>query len=286
MKNKLITRPKVKPIKFILLVANICMVILLSGCQTPAPEIKADLSETTLANIALQSGDMRSAIALYQKLLLSADQQVNADKDYTASTAETTERIDILLSLGLAYRVIEQNELAVHYLKQVTELSETNLAAWRQLGLNYLDQQDYKAAEQAFSQAIAIDAFDSTSLNGLGISYSWLQSYQSAHQYLIQALALSPGSLEYKNNLALNYILQAQYLAAIKLLLPLYQQQRSSEKMRNNLAFALTLNGNETQAKQVLAKDYNQEQIEQNIKYYLQFSHTNKIDLTTEKDLG
>ncbi|WP_197061222.1 tetratricopeptide repeat protein [Colwellia psychrerythraea] len=262
------------------------MSTLLSGCQTPAPEIKANLSETTLANIALQSGDMRSAIALYQKILLSAEQQVNEDKDYTESTAETADRVHILLSLGLAYRAIEQNELAVHYLKKVTEQSEKNLAAWRQLGLNYLDQQDYKAAEQAFSHAIAINAFDSTSLNGLGVSYSWLQSYQAAHQYLMQALALSPGSLEFKNNLALNYILREQYLAAIKLLLPLYQQQRSSEKMRNNLAFALTLNGNEKQAKRVLANDYNQEQIEQNIKYYLQFSHTSKLDLTTRQDLG
>jgi Flp pilus assembly protein TadD len=273
-------------IKSILLVLNILGLVLLTGCQSPTPEIKADLSETTLANIALQSGDMRSAIALYQKLLLSADQQVNADKDYTANAGETADRIHILLSLGLAYRAIEQNELAVHYLKQVTEQSEKNLAAWRQLGLNYLDQQDYKAAEQAFGQAIAINAFDSTSLNGIGVSYSWLHSYKAAHKYLMQAMALSPGSLEFKNNLALNYILREQYIAAIKLLLPLYQQQRSSEKMRNNLAFALTLNGNEKQAKRILANDYNQEQIEQNIKYYLQFSKTSKLDLTTEQDLG
>ena len=274
----------VKQMKATLLLLNFIMLFLLSGCQTPVPEIKAELSETTLANIALQSGDMRSAIALYQKLLASADRQVS--EDYSASAEETAERIDVLLSLASAYRGIEQNELAVHYLKQVTVLSTNNLAAWRQLGLNYLDQQDYQAAEQAFSQAITINAFDITSLNGLGVSYSWQHSYQSAHQYLMQALALSPGSLEFKNNLALNHILREQYLAAIKLLLPLYRQQRSSEKMRNNLAFALTLNGNKSQAKRVLSKDYNQEQIERNIKYYLQFSHASKLNLITEQDLG
>ena len=270
--------------KATLLLLNFIMLAVLSGCQTPVPEIKAELSETTLANIALQSGDMRSAIALYQKLLVSADRQ--ASEDYSASAEETAEKIDVLLSLASAYRGIEQNELAVHYLKQVTVLSTNNLAAWRQLGLNYLDQQDYQSAEQAFSQAITINAFDITSLNGLGVSYSWQHSYQSAHQYLMQALALSPGSLEFKNNLALNHILREQYLAAIKLLLPLYRQQRSSEKMRNNLAFALTLNGNKNQAKRVLSKDYNQEQIEQNIKYYLQFSHASKLNLITEQDLG
>ena len=274
----------VKQMKATLLLLNFIMLAVLSGCQTPVPEIKAELSETTLANIALQSGDMRSAIALYQKLLVSADRQ--ASEDYSASAEETAEKIDVLLSLASAYRGIEQNELAVHYLKQVTELSTNNLAAWRQLGLNYLDQQDYQAAEQAFSQAITINAFDITSLNGLGVSYSWQHSYQSAHQYLMQALALSPGSLEFKNNLALNHILREQYLAAIKLLLPLYRQQRSSEKMRNNLAFALTLNGNKSQAKRVLSKDYNQEQIERNIKYYLQFSHASKLNLITEQYLG
>jgi Flp pilus assembly protein TadD len=272
--------------KVMVILLSVTIFLLLSACQAPSPNIKADLSKTTLANIALKSGDMRSAIALYQKLLASTSIQVSDDEEYSLSADEKAEKIHILLSLALAYRAIEQNELAVHYLKEVTELSKTTIEAWRQLGLNYLDQQYYQAAEQAFSQAITINAFDTISLNGLGVSYSWQQSYQSAHQYLMQALALSPGSLAFKNNLALNHILREQYLAAIKLLLPLYQQQRSSEKIRNNLAFALTLNGNKKQAKRILANDYNQEQIEQNINYYLQFSKSNKLGLVQGQDLG
>ena len=44
-------------------------IVINSGCQSPPDKIKHELSDTTLADIALQSGDMRSAIGIYQKLL-------------------------------------------------------------------------------------------------------------------------------------------------------------------------------------------------------------------------
>jgi Flp pilus assembly protein TadD len=245
--------------------ALIC--VFLSACQTPPDKIKHKLSDNTLADIALQSGDMRSAIGLYQNLL------ANYDKNQPDNL---TDKVSLLVPLAQAYRALGQSELAIHYLKQANMISPDSLLSWRELGFNYMDQQQYDAAKDAFGFAININNMDISSLNGMGIVCSWLKDYHSAHKYLIQALALKPGNIEYKNNLALNYILQHEYRSAISLLLPLYQQQRSTAKMRNNLALALTLNGNEDYARQVLAKDFNQQQIEQNINYY-QFSHKEQI---------
>ncbi|PAJ72555.1 hypothetical protein CJF42_20600 [Pseudoalteromonas sp. NBT06-2] len=241
-------------------------IVINSGCQSPPDKIKHELSDTTLADIALQSGDMRSAISIYQKLLT---------EDSKEKLLKPTEKVTLLVSISKAYRALMQSELAIHYLLQAKSIDPKHLATNRSLGLNYLDQQQYKAAIEAFSHALQSSSLDTISLNGIGVANSWLQQYESAHKYLMQAQALKPGNIEYKNNLALNHILQKHYKQAIKLLLPIYQQQASTAKIRNNLAMALTLNGNQKYARKILATDFNKQQIEQNIQYF-HFSQNNQ----------
>jgi len=257
-----------KTFKFILFLS----IVINSGCQSPPDKIKHELSDTTLADIALQSGDMRSAIAIYQNLLME-----NPKK----KPLKPTKKVTLLVSISQAYRALQQSELAIHYLKQAKNITPKHLATNRALGLNYLDQQQYKAAIGAFSHALQSSPLDTISLNGIGVANSWLQQYESAHKYLMQAQALKPGNIEYKNNLALNHILQQDYNQAIKLLLPIFQQQRSTAKIRNNLAMALTLNGNQKYARKVLAKDFNKQQIEQNIQYF-RFGQNNQAGSVTQ----
>jgi len=235
--------------------------LLLSGCQTTAPKLNAKLSDWRLAEIAHQSGDMRTAISLYQALL---------KKEPSDSS--------VLLNLSQAFRQIKQPELARHYIDQLIALDGTQFVGWRELGLIELDQQAYAKAQQALSQAHTLAPQDITTLNALGVAYSWLANYSQAHDYLIQAMVLAPGNIKFKNNLALNHILQGQYQPAIKLLFPLYQQQQSSLKVRQNLALALAMNDNEAVARKVLAQDFNSLQVQQNIDYYRQLKLKNNHD--------
>ncbi|NRA72998.1 MAG: tetratricopeptide repeat protein [Gammaproteobacteria bacterium] len=239
----------------------LCLSLILAGCQIQPPALKTKLSDLRLAEIAHHSGDIRTAIGLYQSLLLKKPD------DHS-----------VLLNLSQAYRQIQQPELARHYIDQLLTLKPSNMHAWRELGLIQLDQQDYTNAQQSLSKAQQLSPQDITSLNALGVANSWLKNYQQAHRYLIQAMALAPGNIKFKNNLALNHILQQQYQAAIKLLYPLYQQQQSSVKIRQNLALALVMSDNETLARKVLAQDLNQLQVQQNIDYYHQLKQQDRAN--------
>jgi len=237
------------------------LAVLLSGCQTSPPALKDKVSDLRLAQIAHQSGDIRTAISLYQKLL-----EKNLNDNST------------LLSLSQAFRQIQQPELARFYIDKLIALDPNQAASWRELGLIELDQKYYAKAQQALNKALALAPQDITTLNALGVANSWLKNYDIAHDLLIQAMALAPGNVKFKSNLALNHILQSQYQAAIKLLYPLYQQQRSNLKIRQNLALALAMSDNETSARKVLARDFNQLQVQQNIDYYRQLKQGNHHD--------
>ena len=228
--------------------------VLLTGCQTTQDDQSETLSDTTLAAIALESGDTRSAVKLYQQLL-------------EADPANP----DILLPLAKAYRALASPQLAEHYLRQIPEPALT-AATWREIGLARLDQQHYAPATEAFDKALTLAPRDVASLNGLGVAASWLKQHDRSHDALLQALAMEPGNIRYTNNLALNHILRGQYEPAIRLLYPLYRQQRATAKIRSNLALALALSDREERARQVLASDLSTDDIEQNLRFYRQFA--------------
>ena len=227
-------------------------VLLLAGCQTTPKDEPETLSDATLAAIALESGDMRSAVQLYQQQL---------EKDPANP--------DLLLPLAKAYRALASPQLAEHYLRQTPESAQT-AAIWREIGLARLDQKHYATAAEAFDKALVLAPRDVSSLNGLGVATSWLKQYDRSHRALLQALAMEPGNIRYTNNLALNHILCGQYEQAIRLLYPLYRQQRATAKIRSNLALALALSDREERAKQVLASDLSTDEIEQNLLFYRQ----------------
>lgn len=241
---------------------TVLLSLILLGCQhSPNPKIVDDLSDITLADIAFESGDMRGAIRLYQKVLAKP---IDSNNLLAKAHAEHS-----YFSLAQAYRSIKQSDLSLHYL---AKMNKKNADYYRLQGLNYLDSARYPLAIAALGLALEQQSADPISLNGLGVAYSWSGKYQQSHDYLMKALALQPMQPEYKNNLALNYILRQQPKEAIRLLWPIVQRQQASDKIRNNLALALVLDDKEKSARQVLSKALNHMQVEQNILYFKRFS--------------
>lgn len=259
--------------------------LILSSCQhAPSSKMINDLSDITLADIAFESGDMRAAIRLYQKVLAKPVNTDGTDTDGTNTDNnldDTVQKQHIERSnyaLAKAYRLIKQSDLSLHYL---TMVNTKNANYYRLQGLNYLDSTRYTLAIVAFELALEQKSNDAVSLNGLGVAHSWSGQYQQSHGYLMQALALNPVQLEYKNNLALNYILRQQSKEAVRLLWPIFKHQQASDKIRNNLALALVLDNEEKAARQVLAQTLNQLQVEQNIAYFKHFGAVNTPNKVT-----
>ncbi|WP_181902145.1 tetratricopeptide repeat protein [Thalassotalea euphylliae] len=285
--------------------------VLLTGCKITPLEPSRDkhqqatnsvpmnaLSDQRLAEIARQSGDLKTSARLFSKLL--ASEPTNAE--YALALAQTYRQakqaqlaINVLtpfVNVELSPRLLpelspapEQADISSDDKAQAERKSELShhesQLLWQTLGLAYLDLQAYPAAQQALQQAVNLAESVATqspaqkqqlaqSYNGLGVAASWLQGYDVAEQQFRQALQLTPNQPGYISNLALNHMLQQQYQQGANLLYPLYRQGQSSAKMRQHLALALVKLDKVGQAQQVLAVDLTPDEIAQNIKYFEQ----------------
>lgn len=122
-------------------------------------------------------------------------------------------------------------------------LSVANSGDLQTQGLKALDRQDYRQAEQIFSQLAGDDPKDYTATFNLGLAETGLKNDQKAIQYFKQTLELKPGLHPAELNLAMLYLRNQRGAEAIPLLESVIKADPEKAKPHQYLAEALAAAG-------------------------------------------
>jgi tetratricopeptide (TPR) repeat protein len=125
----------------------------------------------------------------------------------------------------------------------VALLSVLNSADLQTQGLKALDRQDYRQAEQIFTQLVGNDPKDYTATFNLGLAETGLKNDEKAIQYFKQTLDLSPGLHPAELNLAMLYLRNKRGTEAIPLLESVIKADPGKPKPHQYLAEALASTG-------------------------------------------
>lgn len=141
-----------------------------------------------LAELYVQSGQIRSAVAEFEETVRRNPGDVNARRIlgrlYTARIRE-----------GQSTRMNEDMlKQAVGQYEKVTELAPRDKEAWLMLGRLYKLLQNSPGAERAFKKALEIDESDEDALTGLAMVYSDLGDTASASQMLKRVAEKNPST--------------------------------------------------------------------------------------------
>jgi tetratricopeptide (TPR) repeat protein len=139
-----------------------------------------------LAELYVQSGQLRSAVAEFEEAVKRNPEDVNARRIlgrlYTARIRE-----------GQSTRMNEDMiKAAVQQYEKVVEKAPGDRDAWLMLGRLYKLLQNSPASERAFKKVLEIDENDEDALTGLAMVYSDLGDTASASQVLKRVAEKSP----------------------------------------------------------------------------------------------
>lgn len=139
-----------------------------------------------LAELYVQSGQLRSAVAEFEEAVKRNPDDVNARRIlarlYTARIRE-----------GQSTRMNEEMiKAAVQQYEKVVEKAPGDKDAWLMLGRLYKLLQNSPASERAFKKVLEIDENDEDALTGLAMVYSDLGDTASASQVLKRVAEKSP----------------------------------------------------------------------------------------------
>jgi tetratricopeptide (TPR) repeat protein len=141
-----------------------------------------------LAELYVQSGQIRSAVSEFEEAVRRNPNDVNARRIlgrlYTARIRE-----------GQSTRMNEDmlRQAAAQY-EKVTELAPRDKESWLMLGRLYKLLQNSPASERAFKKALEIDENDEDALTGLAMVYSDLGDTASASQMLKRVAEKNPST--------------------------------------------------------------------------------------------
>jgi tetratricopeptide (TPR) repeat protein len=185
-----------------------------------------------LADLYLQTGQIRTAVAEFEALVKQNPNDVNARrilaKFYTARLRDGQQtRID----QGMLKAAIEQ------YTK-VTELAPGDVEAWLMLGRLEKANQNSPGAEKAFKQALALDAENEDAMTGLAMVYSDLGDTAGASQMLKRVAEKNP-NLRTLTTLASAYEQMKEYKLAAETYGRALEMNRENTDLKRAYAQAL-----------------------------------------------
>ena len=125
----------------------------------------------------------------------------------------------------------------------VVLFSVLNSADLQTQGLQALDRQDYRQAQQIFTQLVGDNPKDYSATFNLALAETGLKNDEKAIQYFKQTLDLSPGLHPAELNLAMLYLRNKRGTEAIPLLESVIKADPGKPKLHQYLAEALTTTG-------------------------------------------
>lgn len=100
---------------------------------------------------------------------------------------------NLLFFIGLAYRKLQQFEMAMFYFLEVTKIKPSQSDAYNELGLCNAALADYKNAEKYFKKAMIVDENDPELVCNLAAVYINWGKLDEAEETLAKAEAMAPG---------------------------------------------------------------------------------------------
>lgn len=141
-----------------------------------------------LATVMLENDRVEVAMAWLQKVIdLSGDQPKL--------------QADMFNELGNVYGRLKDSGQALEAYRKASELDETNLSAWKNLGLARVEAGELREAVDAYERAVALNAYDPKTYNNLGILYEKLEKMDKARAAYASAIRVDPAFEKPKENL-------------------------------------------------------------------------------------
>lgn len=124
------------------------------------------------------------------------------------------------MSLDKSIELISEKkfEEAKEILEKLSLKEQNNLEVFKNLGLCYVNLEEYELALKAFMQAVSIKEDDATSYFYIATIHDKLEDFDSAEKYYKKVLAIRPEHMDSYKNLALLSFRNSDFNSAIEIL--------------------------------------------------------------------
>lgn len=124
------------------------------------------------------------------------------------------------MSLDKSIELIAENKFqeAKEILEKITLKEPSNFDALKNLGLCYVNLEEFELALKAFLQAVAVKSDDATSYFYIATIYDRLQDFDNAEKYYKKVLSIRPEHIDTYKNLALLSFRNDDFNVAIEIL--------------------------------------------------------------------
>lgn len=242
-------------------VSCVSMLVITTACTTTQHTVQTQpvlrsttpsaMSEQHIAAIALDSGNLEMATALYDKIV-AADPR---------SVAGLTGLGDTLYAVGDFTRAGVYYERAV----QVEPKAVQPMIGIARVAIH---QRHFDAAIAAYRKVLVLTPNNPLAYAGLGTALDLKGEHAAAQALLRQALASNPGDPNLSIDLGLSLVLGGNPRDGANVLLDVTRYPGAPLQARQDLALAYGLLGNTQAAAEILGRDLPKASVQDNLRFY------------------
>lgn len=209
------------------------------------------MSELRIAQSALESGNMDMATTLYQKILQSNPQSVEA-----------------LTGLGnTLYSVGDFTRAGVYYNK-ANAIDKSAPAPLIGIARVAIHQRRFDDAIATYRRVLAESPDDPLAAAGLGAALDMQGNHEEAQAVLRDGLTRNPGDTSLSINLGLSLVMAGKPRDGANVLLDVTRFPAAPPQARQDLALAYGLLGNDEAAAEILGRDMPKASVQDNLRFY------------------
>ncbi len=221
--------------------------------EPPVPEDAQSraVSLTRIGDTALRSGEIETAVGLFEQATLTDGRNVTA-----------------ALGLGDALLAAGRDLDASRAFERALAIQPNLPAATYGYARSMIAIQRPEVAVEHLSRLVTQNPSSVEALNALGVAQDLLGDHAAATATYRQALGVVPASTSVRNNLALSLALQEKFADAVDLLRPLAEGPEATRRARQNLALVYGLQGDMSAAERISRVDLGGQDLANNLAYF------------------
>ena len=224
-----------------------------NGTEPPVPEDAQSraVSLTRIGDTALRSGEIETAVGLFEQATLTDGRNVTA-----------------ALGLGDALLAAGRDLDASRAFERALAIQPNLPAAAYGYARSMIAIQRPEVAVAHLSRLVTQNPSSVEALNALGVAQDLLGDHAAATATYRQALGVVPASTSVRNNLALSLALQEKFADAVDLLRPLAEGPEATRRARQNLALVYGMQGDMSAAERISRVDLGGPDLANNLAYF------------------
>lgn len=233
-------------------------ILILAGCagtdaisRAEHPGSSSEAEDLRLGDSALNAGSIQMAASLYEKILQSHP-----------------DSLDATLGLGdVAYRSGDMERARLIYL-QAEHLAPDRIEPKIGLARVEIRKRHLDEAISIYRKALAIQPDNQTAAAGLGTALDLQGNHGAAQAVYRQALLVHPEAQSVRIDLGLSLVLAKQVRDGADVLLDVANLPDAPAEARQDLALAFGVIGNTEAAKKILSRDLPPADVNDNLRFY------------------